>query len=835
MLFKQPASLRKRYFSLTLLLGFTVMAIVMYFFLSTIATKDRVTSDRLVLQQQQSLIDTISENRFDVFRNLELFLLDPTIGYYDKIVYQKIDESIKLNDKLLSLIPASDPELIEASNSLKQLLENLESTISELFSSRLNVNKQFPGLALGTAGMTEPQQTVSNKFQILVEEIESGDLQPESDALTLLLLKSHTLWEKQISQYRIYLANRFASFSSDFLRVQANSLEELHLRFMRNIDTLASLYTTEDSFEGESSIETIREMASQWYHVFLDIRKINESDKWRTDNMILEDSVLPLIDTLSNHLQTIDGILLEQKKIIDSQIEENNNTLFTILVSIIVLFLLFITAILISLDRMVFHPIDLVSRALKSKAFNQKAPLIKTGKTREISALVEAFQEMDEKINQRQNELEHQALHDYLTALPNRFMLNQRLEFLLLTSERSQRGFSLFFMDLNNFKDVNDTLGHTIGDKLLLQVAHRLSSSVRKSDTVARLGGDEFAILLPEVNKKESERIATSLQESMNKPFIIEDKTIPVGMSIGIVQYPEDGTDATTLLQHADSAMYLAKRNRNTFAHYDKTVDFYSQNRLVLSQDLRKAIENDELMLFFQPQLQCKDEILYGAEALLRWNHREFGFIQPEKIIDLAEYNGIIHLLTGWVINQAIQTCANWHHQNYPINMSVNLSVQDLSNPQLHEQIHSYLQQHKLNARYLTLEITESGMMENPERSIDMLNKLKTMGIKLSVDDFGTGFSSLKYLKQLPVDELKIDKSFVLDMEKDENDKMIVQSTIQLGHNLGLEVVAEGVEHQGLLDMIQRFGCDRSQGYLFEKPMDKDDFLNYLKKHKSLS
>ena len=240
-------------------------------------------------------------------------------------------------------------------------------------------------------------------------------------------------------------------------------------------------------------------------------------------------------------------------------------------------------------------------------------------------------------------------------------------------------------------------------------------------------------------------------------------------------------------------------------------------------------------MLFFQPQLQCKDEILYGAEALLRWNHREFGFIQPEKIIDLAEYNGIIHLLTGWVINQAIQTCANWHHQNYPINMSVNLSVQDLSNPQLHEQIHSYLQQHKLNARYLTLEITESGMMENPERSIDMLNKLKTMGIKLSVDDFGTGFSSLKYLKQLPVDELKIDKSFVLDMEKDENDKMIVQSTIQLGHNLGLEVVAEGVEHQGLLDMIQRFGCDRSQGYLFEKPMDKDDFLNYLKKHKSLS
>jgi diguanylate cyclase (GGDEF)-like protein len=831
----EPTSLRKRYFSLTILLGILVIGGALFFFASTLVTKQKVSLDRVELQKKQLLVDKIRNSRFDTFRNVELFLLDPTIGHYDRIVRQLINSTHATNDELFLLIAPQDMDLKTSSASLKQVLIKLQNRINDLFKSRLNINQQYPGLALSNQEMMPVQKNVNSQFQILIEEIVSGDFQPASDDLIMLLLSANLLWEKQVSQYRSYLANRFASFTTDFLRVQAETLQDQQKQFASSIENLAAMYAVEDSFEGPAGVQYIKQMVKRWHLVFRDVREIHESKSWRTDNLILEQNIIPLVEELSVNINTLDSILKERGKLIDSQIEENTNALFVLITAIIVLFLFFISTILFSLDRMVFHPISLVSRALKLKAFNhQQALQIKTGKSREISNLVEAFLEMDKEVNQRQNELEQQALHDNLTALPNRFMLNQRLDYQILTSERKKSSFTLFFIDLNNFKDVNDTLGHSVGDKLLIQVANRLSKGIRKSDTVARLGGDEFAILLPDTNKQKSERIATILQSSINNPFMIQDKTISMGMSIGIVHYPKDGADAKTLLQHADSAMYLAKRNRKTFAHYDKAVDTYSQNRLTLVQDLRHAIENDELMIYYQPQMNCNDNVIYGAEALIRWNHPEFGFIQPDKIIDLAEYSGIIHQLTFWILKQAIAECSLWHKNKHSITLSVNLSVQDLNNQLLYQQVNQLLEQYHLDASYLTLEITESGMMENPAHSIETLNKLKTMGLNLSVDDFGTGFSSLKYLKQLPVDELKIDKSFVMDMANNENDRVIVQSTINLGHNLGLEIVAEGIEDESALAIISRLGCDRAQGYYFEKPLSADNFFAYLRDYNRL-
>jgi diguanylate cyclase (GGDEF)-like protein len=381
---------------------------------------------------------------------------------------------------------------------------------------------------------------------------------------------------------------------------------------------------------------------------------------------------------------------------------------------------------------------------------------------------------------------------------------------------------------LDHFKDVNDSLGHLVGDILLENVADRLTEQVRKVDTVARLGGDEFAIIFPNTNRAQSEVLAIKINETITKSFNIDKQIIKIGLSIGIVNYPEDGIDSVNLLKHADIAMYFSKKNRSCFSHYDSNDDIYSRNRLALISDLRHAIANDELELHYQPQVDVQSAQIKGAEALLRWNHPEYGYIRPDKIVELAEYEGIIHQLSLWVLKQAIAACSIWHHKKQPLSISVNLSVHDLLNLSLHKQVGDLLEQYQLNSQFLTLEVTESGMMDNPARSIKMLKKLHQMGIMLSIDDFGTGFSSLAYLKKLPVHELKIDQSFIFNMDKDESDAVIVKSTIDLGHNLGLKVVAEGVENSQIFDIIKSFGCDDAQGYLFSKPKPHKEFLAML-------
>ncbi|MDJ0834171.1 MAG: EAL domain-containing protein [Gammaproteobacteria bacterium] len=829
----QPRSLRERYFSSTLVIGLIAVSIVTVFFSKTLDTKHEVSQELEQLQQQKAIVHQVNKNSLAIFRNIELFLLDPTIGYYDKIAYELISDTQQSNSRLNRLLAADQTAIVNYVQSVSQQTEQLENNVTMLFKSRLDINKQYPGIALSMNSMTEPHQVISSSMGLLIDEIVSGELEPVSAELLPLLLQTNSLWVNQALQFRSYLSNRFAVFSLDFLRSQADQLENMKQVFLQKIYRLEALYAQEDSFEAETHLPLIIDNFNLWHELFAEARRINESENWRTDNLILQQDIIPVFEQLSADLGAIETMLNEQEAVIKSRNERNTDTLFKLIVAIIVLFMLFILGILYSLDRVVFNPIKQVSKALKLRAFEHDAPQIKKAKSKEIDALVEAFKEMDEKVNQRQNELEHQALHDYLTALPNRLLLQQRLEYQLLTSDREQSEFSLFLMDLNNFKDVNDTLGHEAGDKLLSQVARRLAKHVRKFDTVARLGGDEFAVLLPDLDKAESEKVANNLHELISAPFMLEDQSIEVSISIGIVHYPCDGEDATTLLQHADSAMYQAKRNRCVFSHYDQNVDFYRQNRLTLIQDLRDALNNDELMLFYQPQLYCQVNEIVGAEALLRWNHPEFGFIQPEKIIDLAEYSGNIHQLTLWVITRAISECRLWHERGFEINVSINLSVQDLNNESLCEQIGKVLRENQLRPNYLTLEITESGMMENPALSLETLNKLKDMGIKLAVDDFGTGFSSLKYLKQLPVDELKIDRSFLMDMENDENDRVIVQSTINLGHNLGLQVVAEGVETEAILRSIDDYGCDRAQGYLFEKPLSSVEFFRYLKRNQT--
>lgn len=825
---RQPCSLRSRYVTLTLVLAIVVISIVLAFYKDIISTKQSVAEHLSVIQADHDTLNTIKIDLIAIYRNIDLFLLDPSQGNHAETANKLISSSLdKVND-FSSRHPFNGKGLRKKSAPLATKLSQLRDSFAALTALRMDIGRQYPGMAISAFEMTAPQHNISNNLQLLIEEIESGSLEPKAKELYPLLLKSKTLWALQISQVRIYMANRLASFSTVLLISQATSLNHLHQKFLDNIKKLTHLYSSEDSFDGKTVLQSLIKDTADWFTLFGQLRAVSESGKWRGDSYTMKTVIIPLTDEISSAITHLEKWLTLREDTITEQLRKNSDTLSTLLFSIIGLFMLFTLGLIFSLDMMVFRPIASVTEALRSKAYNQESPALEVSDSREIRYLVEAFQQMDVEVNQRQNALEHQALHDYLTGLPNRFMLNQHIENQLITAARSKQSFTLFLMDLDNFKDINDSLGHAAGDTLLHKVARELTEAVQESATVARLGGDEFAILLPDTTKDDSQKLAHTLLHTLQQPFSLEGKMIGVGLSIGIVSYPSDGTDIKSLLQHADIAMYHAKRHKTGFSFYNSNKDFFEENRLSLISDLKSAINSDTLDIHFQPQIDVKTKQVCGAEALLRWRHPKYGEIPPDKTIELAEYAGIIHQLSLWVLDTAIEQCAAWQNSGHSLSVSVNLSVQDLANPDLTRQIDQLLEQHSLSPHDLTLEITESGMMENPKRSINVLKALSKMGINLAIDDFGTGFSSLSYLKKLPVNTIKIDQSFVLDMDHNESDEIIVQSTIQLGHNLGLKVIAEGIEHQDLLDIASHYDCDEVQGFLFGQPQQAAEFLEFL-------
>jgi EAL domain-containing protein (putative c-di-GMP-specific phosphodiesterase class I) len=350
---------------------------------------------------------------------------------------------------------------------------------------------------------------------------------------------------------------------------------------------------------------------------------------------------------------------------------------------------------------------------------------------------------------------------------------------------------------------------------VLQQAASRLFRIFRKTDSVARLGGDEFGILLPRTTIPQAEKICRKAVDAFEIPFVIEGNNLSLGLSMGIVECPAHGDDVNILVQRADIAMYIAKRNNLGFSIYDPEQDTHSVGRLALMTEFREAIERQSLDILYQPKINLATNEIIGAEALLRWNHPTRGIITPDEFIPLAEQTGLIRPLTSWVLDKAVQQCMDWKHIWPDFNMSINLSVQNLLDVTLLEQVRDLIATNKMNASCLTMEITESDIMTDPIR-----------GVKLSIDDFGTGYSSLSYIKQLPVEEIKIDKSFVMEMVSDENDAVIVKATIDLAHNLGLQIVAEGVKDKPTWDYLRRLKCDIGQGFYIAKPLTVEEFTH---------
>jgi diguanylate cyclase (GGDEF)-like protein len=433
------------------------------------------------------------------------------------------------------------------------------------------------------------------------------------------------------------------------------------------------------------------------------------------------------------------------------------------------------------------------------------------------------------RVTSQAKQLASQAMYDPLTGLANRALLQNRLEHEINKSRRAHTPFGVALMDLDRFKEVNDTLGHDVGDELLREVGRRLKEQVRTGDTVARLGGDEYVILLHEVNEKNLPVVAQKILQALDKPFHWGDQSIDLGASLGVSLYPVHGDNPGSLVRCADIAMYTAKRARKGYVLYAPEQERTTLSDLSLKSELREAIQQNQLVLHYQPKIDHRTRLVAGLEALVRWNHPQRGFLSPDKFVPLAEEEGLIGALTNWVLETSLAELAGLHAQGWRLGMAVNLSARSLHDMNLPAAISAALEQSGVSAADLTLEITESAVMANPSDGLAILTELDRIGVTLAIDDFGTGHSSLAYLKRLPVDELKIDKSFVMDMEADDHDAVIVRSTIELAHNLGLKVTAEGVETEDAWDTLTVLGCDRSQGFLMSRPLPAKELSTWLR------
>jgi diguanylate cyclase (GGDEF)-like protein/PAS domain S-box-containing protein len=1068
-----------------LLIG--VISLSIYAYLNVRQVQQEVSQELEILRLQHDKLENVRSSYFLFYRNLDLFLLDPLAKSVN--IQESINTSIKDIRKLKFILESSDTEVKNQVRKLSEDIFALNSEIDALMKARLDVQIQYPGVSLAAFEMSEPQNSVHNSFRILLDEIENKDYEPESSELYPTLLQAQTLWVRLVSQMRIYLANRLASFSLDILKQQAASLESYYQQLVVKLDQLEMLYETEESFEGPDVLKVIKTDASHWRTLFSKARNLLEKEDWRADSYIMRTIIIPLSDQITNNIQSIQSSLAKKETTLATSHENNSNILSQLLLVVIVAFLVFITGLILSIDWLIFRPLLNVSQIFKARALdNSVMPMIQPT-TSEMSNLIESFQEMDKQINLRHIELENQAqklaeseerwsfalegagdgvwdwnpktdeaifsrrwneiigyaenefpsngtaffaqIHpddreltqkavqeaikhktvfhiefrlqnktgdwkwilsrgkavgfdangtvnriigthsdiserkyteeqlqiaattfesiegvvvtdpkgiilrvntaftkitgytaeeaigqkinilksgrhdeefyrnmwqtiddtggwqgeiwdrrkngeiypkwltisavkdnlgrvthyvgthhdisaqkeseeqirklaffDPLTGLPNRTLLQDRIDQNLTQTARNKNYGALLLIDLDNFKMLNDTLGHHIGDKYLQEVALRLQDSVRKVDTVARLGGDEFVVVLSDLSEDETtsanaaEHVAETILATLNRKYTLDDITHQSSASIGISLFSGTRNNRDEIIKQADMAMYKAKSTgHNMIRFFDPIMESSVLERANLEKNLRQAMEKMQFTLFYQGQIDSKGNFL-GAEVLLRWLHPQQGLISPADFIPVAEETGLILSLGNWVLETACIQQTKWATQPKMEHMtvSVNVSARQFNQHDFIDQVTAIIKRTGANPKQLKLELTESLLIENVETIISKISSLKALGVCFSLDDFGTGYSSLAYLRRLPLDQLKIDRSFVINITKDNNDLAIAKTIIDMGNSLGIDVIAEGVETESQRHLLDQLGCKNFQGYLICKPLPIDDF-----------
>lgn len=823
------SSLRNRYFAVAVILSLLILAVALFAHQNVTGTRGQTSANiemrNLLLHHSRYIRDGVWQSA----RALESFLLDPDRRAERDRVEDGLARAQERTEELLHHPWTQAQGLRRAVSRLQELLSAFEGAAQAVIDTRTDATKQYPALRYARDIMLNEHARFMDAGRLAIEDLRYDPSAASSEALVQEFDRLRDLWIHMIATFRMYLANRLGSFNVDAMTTQETDIRTRLEAIRDGLDRAARMDRDQGpGLQASESLAIMRDAVPRWSDGFDAVQRIQRGPDWRTDVRLMQDRVDPLLEEIWQILLNIDARVerssSEDVKTLNSLATDQAGTLW-----LLTLFGIVIIALgYVALSKWILRPIATVTEALKQEAAGERQEELPEARLSETRNLTEAFMQMRRQVHSRQVALEHQALHDALTDLPNRTLLLDRLQQAIFTSRRHHQPLALLMMDLDRFKEINDTLGHQVGDRLLQEVSHRLVGTLRQTDTVARLGGDEFALLLPNTEVSEARIIAEKTSAALEQALQLNGHQLYVGASIGIAIYPQHGSTAQMLLQRADVAMYMAKRSKSSPAIYDARADQHTIGRLSLMSDLRKAIDESQLELHYQPQLDVATQRVVAAEALLRWRHDRYGPIPPQQAISLAETTGLIQSLTWWVLERAIGECGDWQKTHPGLGVAVNLSMHNLQESGLPQRLGELLERHGLTADLLTLEITESAMMSEPEHTLAILGELDNMGVALSVDDFGTGFSSLAYLKQLPVDELKIDRSFVSDMADDDNDAVIVRSTIDLAHNLGLRVVAEGVEQSATQDLLEILRCDRAQGYWYSKPLPAPLLLDWL-------
>lgn len=595
---------------------------------------------------------------------------------------------------------------------------------------------------------------------------------------------------------------------------------------------ISELFATADSPAARQILQEVARSRDIFVPAF--IKTVNEVEQ--DVNLARKTMVKETTPALRSMLDALDKLVLQQSNQAEATIQSIRVLQADSRQSILLLGLVFVlgaTMLALVITRSITVPLAQTSKFAKEIEIGNFTSNSPDAGRCEVGALIKTLDVMRTSIAARESRITELAYKDALTGLPNRMRFNDLLQQAAKTTTGAGQVMSILIMDLDRFKQVNDVLGHHVGDQLLIEVSKRLQNVVlRKSDIVARIGGDEFAVLLPDRAGEDAITVAQRILKALDAPLELQGQFIDISGSIGISAYPKHGIKAAELMSRADIAMYVAKQSGNGYALFDQKLDQCCDHGLSLLTDLRRAIEDHEFILHFQPKIELATGICCSAEVLIRWNHPTRGWIAPDQFIPFAERTGFIRVITRWVLENACAQAAEWCRQGTPLGINVNISTRDLINQDFPALASEILQNTGLPTSLLCLEITEGAVMDDPLRALTSLQSLDAMGIKMSIDDFGTGYSSLAYLKKLPVQELKIDRSFVMHMDANIEDEVIVRSTIELAHNMNMKVVAEGVEHAQVVDRLKQLGCDQAQGYFFSRPLPAAEFSAWASKHR---
>jgi len=822
---KRPQALYRHELRRTYLLisAFFSIIILTATILSSLHVIDVTERNTKSLQLQETVSTLVSSMRRDIATAntlLDKLLLSPTTEKNYSIKKHLSDALSKLQ-KLNTIPEIEKTGLLPLINDMSIQVNLMNESITELLLLREDPKWIYPVLTIMNRDMLESNIAFTSSAELIMHSLQNeAELDKKDIALLNRLISIRDTWRIMVLNFRAVLL-RFAGLNKVDIIEQEQNVAIIHQQISNKLKNLLNSPSSNSyDIDTKQALLTMSESLDEWVVHFKRFKELRDATIWRADIHFTNNNIRPIYNQSFTVLEQLDDGISDWATRNSTAVENAANKINIELFALSALTLAFVITIYIIIDKLVLHPIARISESF-SKESHGKEFILPRRSSKEIYNLISAYNRMRGLIEHRQNALEHQALHDDLTGLPNRALLQDRLDQAIKNSDRNESSLAFMLIDLDRFKEINDTLGHHVGDRVLDAIGDRLINCLRKSDTVARLGGDEFAIILYETDAEQAMQFSKTISKVISNVLVIDNQNLYISSSIGISIYPEDGINSDAIVRYADIAMYFAKQNNLTSALFNITMDKMSIDNLSLLSDLRQELNSPtgQLQLYYQPKIDLMNQKISGIEALLRWQHPTQGFISPEFIIRMAEQSGLIAKLSKWVISQAAADCAQWKQDNTNVGMSINLSAWNLHDPKLPKLVKDVLDKNKLQPELLSLEITESAVMKDPTRAREILDELDSMGVSLEIDDYGTGFSSLAYLKLLPVNTLKIDKSFVIDMLKEPNDLIIVRSTIELAHNLGMLVIAEGVEDKQTLLRLQQLKCDSAQGFFITKPL----------------